>query len=297
MPETTTQLSPPRLRLFGLAALALVLGFAVPLWHLARFVVNDELHSYIPLIPLVSFYLVWLQREKLPRASAPARKLAAFFCACGRGVMAWWWSASFAEENYLSLAMLAWLFFLAAAGCEFLGGALMRAAAFPFGLLIFTVPFPIFLRNGIEAGLQHGSAKVADWMFALSGLPVFRDGMNFKLPGMSLEVAPECSGIHSTLVLFITSLLAAQMFLRRPWHRAVRVLAVIPLALARNGFRILVIGELCTRIDPEMINSPIHRHGGPLFFVLSLLPFFLLLYFIRKSERPRVSRPLSSSGN
>ena len=295
MPETTTPLSPPRWRNFGLAALALAAGFAVPLWHLARFVMHDELHSYIPLIPLVSFYLVWQQREKLPRDSAPARKLAAFFFACGLGLMVWWWTASFAEENYLSLAMLALLFFLTAAGCEFLGGAVMRAVAFPFSLLVFTVPFPIFLRNGIETGLQHGSARVADWMFTLSGLPVFRDGMNFQLPGMSLQVAPECSGIHSTLVLFITSLLAAQMFLRRPWHRAVLVLAVIPLALARNGFRILVIGELCTRIGPEMINSPIHRHGGPLFFVLSLLPFFLLLYFIRKSERPRVSRPLPSS--
>lgn len=295
MPENPAQLPPPRLRLFGLAALVLALGFAVPLWHLARFVVNDELHSYIPLIPLVSFYLVWLQREKLPRHSAPARKLAALFCACGFGLMAWWWTSQFAEENYLSLAMLTLLFFLATAGCEFLGGAVMRAVAFPFGLLIFIVPFPIFLRDGIEAGLQHGSARVAEWMFTLSGLPVFRDGMHFQLPGMNLQVAPECSGIHSTLVLFITSLLAAQMFLRRPWHRAMLVLAVIPLALARNGFRILVIGELCTRIGPEMINSPIHRHGGPLFFVLSLLPFFLLLYFIRKSERPRVSRPLPSS--
>jgi hypothetical protein len=33
-----------------------------------------------------------------------------------------------------------------------------------------------------------------------------------------------------------------------------------------------------------MINSPIHRRGGPLFFALSLIPFFLLLLFLRKRD-------------
>jgi hypothetical protein len=33
-----------------------------------------------------------------------------------------------------------------------------------------------------------------------------------------------------------------------------------------------------------MINSPIHRRGGPIFFALSLIPFFLLLVFLRKRE-------------
>jgi exosortase/archaeosortase family protein len=109
--------------------------------------------------------------------------------------------------------------------------------------------------------------------------------MLFRLPGISLEVAPECSGIHSTLVLFITSLLAGQLLLRRTWKRTVLWLAVIPLALLRNGFRVFVISELCVHVSPQMIDSPIHHHGGPVFFVLSLAPFFLLLYFLRKGER------------
>ena len=297
MSETTTQPSPPRLRMFALATMGLALCFAIQLWKLAGFVVKDDLQSYIPLMPPLSGYLVWYQREKLPRNSVPALTSAIIFSAAGLCMVAWWHTTRLAGENGLSLAMLAFLLLLAGSGCIFLGGTLMRAVAFPFGLLVFIVPLPTFLRNWIEAGLQHGSAKVAEWLFALSDLPVFREGMFFQLPGMRLEVAPECSGIHSTLVLFITSLLAAWMFLRRPWSRAILVLAVVPLALARNGFRILIIGELCTRIGPEMINSPIHRHGGPLFFVLSLLPFFLLLYFIKKSELPRAPRPLPSAVN
>ena len=62
------------------------------------------------------------------------------------------------------------------------------------------------------------------------------------------------------------------------------VLVVIPLALLRNGFRIFVIAQLCVRIGPQMIDSPIHRHGGPVFFVLSLVPLFLLLVYLSKRE-------------
>jgi exosortase C (VPDSG-CTERM-specific) len=193
-------------------------------------------------------------------------------------------------EDALALSTLGWLLCLTGAGCWFLGGAIMRFLAFPFFLLIFMIPLPVFMRNGVETALQHGSAVVADWMFTLSGMPFLRDGMRFDLPTISLQVAPECSGIHSTWILFITSLVAGHMILRRPWKRAVLCLVVIPLALLRNGFRVFVIGELCVHVNPRMIDSPIHHHGGPLFFVLSLIPFFLLLYFLKKGELTNSAR-------
>jgi len=115
------------------------------------------------------------------------------------------------------------------------------------------------------------------------------------LPGFSLDVAPECSGIHSSLVLLITSLLAGHLFLRVPWKRAVLTLAVIPLAILRNAVRILTIGELCVHVSPTMINSYIHRRGGPIFFAFSLVPFFLLLYYLRRSELRKGSIPTLAS--
>jgi hypothetical protein len=33
-----------------------------------------------------------------------------------------------------------------------------------------------------------------------------------------------------------------------------------------------------------MIDSYIHRHGGPIFFIASLLPFFFFLLYLQKSE-------------
>ena len=274
------------IRKFSLAAGALVLLFGSALWRLGNFAWHDELHSYLVLIPFVSLYLVWLEQEKLPPPAAPAKISAAIFSLAGLGVFAWHWLAPRpALADDLAQTTLAFVLLLTAVGCWFLGRALMRALAFPFALLIFMVPLPDAGRDAVEVFLQHGSALATSALFALSDIPVLQTGLQFKLPGITLQVAPECSGIRSTLVLFITSLVAGKLFLRRGWSRAVLCLVVIPLALLRNGFRIFVLGELCVRIGPHMIESPIHHRGGPLFFALSLLPFFLLLYWLRRRER------------
>jgi exosortase C (VPDSG-CTERM-specific) len=277
-------------RRFALAAALLTLGFALPLWRLFAFAVSDDLHSYIPLMPFICAYLAWTLKLELPGESSPARLAALLFFVAGAGATA----AGLARahiagpvpmEDALALTTLGWLLCLAGAGCWCLGGATMWALVFPFCLLLFMIPLPVVARQAVESALQHGSADVADRMFALCGMPVLRTDTVFQLPGITLEVAPECSGIHSTWVLFITSLVAGRMMLRQPWRRAVLCLAVIPLALLRNGFRVLVIGELCVHVSPTMIDSPIHHHGGPLFFALSLVPFFLLLYGLKKSEK------------
>ncbi len=270
---------------FIIATAILVMLFSLPLWRLIRFAAPDDLYSYILLIPFISLYLVWLNRGKLPAAGSPAVKTASLFFILGLSFLAWYWlQPPVLLVNELALTTLSFVFFLAGVAGIFLGGRLMWSVAFPLALLIFLVPFPQAVRDGIESFLQYGSAEVADWMFQISGMTYFRNGLLFKLPTISLQVAPECSGIHSTVVLFITSLVAGQMLLQRTKGRAALALFVLPLALFRNAFRIFVLGQLCVHIGPHMIDSPIHHHGGPLFFALSLVPFFALLYYLKKSE-------------
>lgn len=283
---------------FTFAAGALAVLFLLPLWRLVRFAAGDDLHSYILLIPVLSLYLIRLRRKNLPTVCTSSAIPAAVFFLAGLAVCAWHWLAPRALlADNLAQSTLAFLLLLTGAGFWFLGAAFLRAILFPFALLAFMVPLPDAARDAVEVFLQHGSASAAGWMFSLSGLPVLQSGLEFKVPGITLHVAPECSGIHSTMVLFITSLVAANMFLRRPWRRAALCLAVVPLALLRNGFRIFVLGELCAHIGPQMIDSPIHHRGGPLFFVLSLAPFFLMLYWLRRSERAGESLPSAAPKN
>jgi exosortase/archaeosortase family protein len=71
------------------------------------------------------------------------------------------------------------------------------------------------------------------------------------------------------------------------------VIAIL-LGIARNAFRILVLAYLSVRIDPSYINSAIHHKGGTLFFIISLVPFMISIWIIRRIEKsPRQqNRPI-----
>jgi exosortase C (VPDSG-CTERM-specific) len=222
------------------------------------------------------------------------------FFAAGTGLIFWRAALAVGGENLpiedsLALTTLAFLLMFGGICCWTLGRRTLRARVFPLAFLTFMVPLPVDLRTYLETLLQYGSSAAAYGFFRLSGMPVLQNGVVFHLPGFSLQVAPECSGIHSSLALFITSVVAGHLFLRARWKQVALALAVIPLALLRNGFRVFVIGQLCVRIGPQMIDSYIHRHGGPIFFVLSLIPFCLLLWLLAKPERNSTRIQASSS--
>ena len=284
-------------RLIGGAIFLVALAclFGRDLLALIKHAAGSEIHSHIVLVPFISAYLIYIQWQQMPRQYRASFIPGILFGLAG---LAAWVTAHrlrggiglISYNDYLALITLALVLLICAGGFLFLGLAWMRAAAFAMSFLLFAIPLPDHLVEFLENASKLGSAEVANAFFSLSGTPMYREGLVFQLPGIAIEVAQECSGIRSSWVLFITSLLASHMFLKSPWRRAVLVLCVIPLGLLRNGFRILVIGMLCVHLGPEMINSMIHRKGGPLFFALSLVPLFLLLRWLRRGE----NRPAST---
>jgi len=113
-----------------------------------------------------------------------------------------------------------WLFFLAPPAANSWARGDARSGV-PVGLLIFTVPLPIFCGPHRDR-LQHGSARVADWMFTLSGCRRFATGNDFQLPGMKPASARDAAA--SIPRWFCSSPACRHMFLRRPGLRAVLVL-------------------------------------------------------------------------
>ena len=278
-------------RFLGAACFAVVLAavFGHPLLTLIKYAASSQLHSYILLIPFVSAYLLYIRRDQLPKKYSVDLPLAIIFLAIGLGILIFTYSWDFAGRvsginDRLTLLTLSFLCCLAAGGFFFLGRAWMRAAAFPLAYLIFIVPMPNAMADALEQASAVASAEMANILFHVTGMPFLRAGQIFQLPNITLEVGQECSGIRSSLVLFITSILAANLFLKTTWRRVALIAIVIPLAILRNGFRIFVIGLLCVHLGPQMIHSLIHRRGGPLFFVLSLIPFLFLLWLLRRGD-------------
>ena len=277
-----------RLRLLGLAGSVgvLTLLFVVPLAQLVGLALQNELHSYIPLVPFISAYLLYNQ----PRTVGSYRtSIGATATLAAAGVAALIVSIQFHDRlsvnDDLSLSMLAYVSFIGASGFLFLGSDRMRAAAFPVAFLVFMVPLPAVAVNWLELRLVAASADASALLFAWIGTPLFRQGAVFTLPGIVLEVAQECSGIRSTVVLVMTSVLASNLFLQSTWRRVALIAVVIPLAIVRNAFRILVIGLLCVYVGPHMSDSFIHHRGGPIFFALSLVPLSFFLLWLRRHDR------------
>jgi exosortase C (VPDSG-CTERM-specific) len=267
----------------------LITGFLRSLLHLAVAALGSDLNSYILLVPAVSAYFFITERDRLAPAFTRSIGIAAVPFAFAVTALAFATIPggrfhALSENDQLSLLMFSFVGLLWSGGYFFLGSSWMRQAAFPMFFLIFLVPLPDPAVAWIENGLRLGSAEAANMLFALTGTPAVRSNTVFQLPNITIEVAQECSGVRSTWVLLITAIIAAKMFLTKARSRLALIAAVIPLGIARNGFRILVIGLLCVHVDPNMINSIIHRQGGPLFFAMSLVPLLLGLWLLKRRE-------------
>ena len=278
-----------RVRVYGFLCFVLLLVglFGRQLFDLFSAAINDDLNSYIVLIPAVSVYLLYLQRALLPRDYSSSFKAALVPLAIAALMLTWLMAGHlpFSSNDRSALVAGAFVALIWTGALVFLGQNWFRAAAFPLLFLAFLVPLPDRAVEWMETSLRIASAHAAAAFLSLSGMPALRDGLVFQLPGITLEVARECSGIRSSWVLVITSVIAGYMFLSKPTSRLLLVAAVIPLGILRNGFRIMVIGHLCVDIGPDMIHSLIHRRGGPLFFALSLIPLAIILWALRRYER------------
>jgi exosortase C (VPDSG-CTERM-specific) len=279
----------PRFKGMIVFTIILLLAFILPLCRWVVFALHSELYSHTLLIPFVSGYLIWTKRENIVVESQPNRPLAFGFMVVGALVAGSCWfmgkkHGALVEDDYLAAMTVSFWCFLVGGGFIFLGAKFLKSIALPVAFLFFSVPYPQFVHDGIETFFQQGSTEVSYAMLKIVGMPVLRTGTIFQMPGFALRVAPECSGIHSSIILLITSVVAAYLFMKSSWRRWVLVLCIIPLALVRNGFRIFTLSELGVHVGPQVMNSPLHHHGGPLFFLLSLVPLFFLLLYLTKSE-------------
>jgi exosortase len=209
------------------------------------------------------------------------------------------WGSGFQPDGRLSLAMLALVVWCAGAFVLCFGADIARAFLFPLAFLLWMVPIPSFMLAGIITFLQRWSAFAAQLMFTAVGVPVSQDGFLLTIPGLTVEVAKECSSIRSSLMLVVTTMVLAQLELRSFWRKLLVVAVALPLSVAKNGLRIFTIAMLGTRVDPAYLTGSFHHHGGVVFLLIALVVIFLLIWVLRKGEQ-RAARglvPLAPPGS
>jgi exosortase len=273
----------------ALSMIAVVLTATVVLWPLVAATVklslDDDRYLQIVIAPLLCVFLIYWHRAEVfakarhsPRVGIPL--LLASFVLCV--TLTYWQPRSsitllLAQSAGVLFGMSA--FFLCYGACSF------KAALYPLCCLFMMIPLPSDWMDKISSVYQHGSADVSYAILRLAGVPVFRQGMKLTLPGLEIEIAPECSGIRSSLVFFTVGVLAASLYLRSGWRKFALIASTIPIAIFKNGVRIVSLSLLSIYVNRAFLNGPIHHQYGGLFSLpVDLLLFLPLLLALRKSE-------------
>jgi exosortase len=249
---------------------------------------EKELYSHIPLIPFVSLYFFLTGKKSIfsevgwDYAKGILFMAAAFLVSwLGRSLQ-----GQLDQQDHLSL-MMAGLFVWTLGSFVFsYGASAARKATFPLLFLVFIIAIPTPLLDPFVRFLQQGSTEAAYGVFKIIGLPIYREGFVFSLPGLSVEVAEQCSGIRSSISLFITGVVAGKLFLEKGWSRIALVLAVFPVTIFKNALRIVTLSLLGAYVDRRFITeSWLHECGGITFFVVALFFLVPVVWGFRSAEK------------
>jgi exosortase len=271
---------------FGLILLACVGLSWKTLTVLFAYTWSSDSLNYVPLIPLVSAFFLFREREQIFSVVRPALAAGAFTILVGLGIYIMGIRNVFSWQGNqpLSLATLGIVLILLGGFLASYGIPAARAAHFSLLFLLLFIPIPDGILTWIIHFLQIRSTDLSYLLFKMTGTPVVRHGFLLTVPTVTIEVAVECSGIHSSIALFITSLLVTHFFLKTPWKIALFMFLVIPFAVIKNAVRIVTLTLLSIHVNPGFLHGRLHHQGGFVFFLLGLLLFSPVFFALERSE-------------
>lgn len=284
----------------GRARMLLAVGFGVffavlysfPIRELVLFVLHPEnrkYHSHIVFIPLVSGYLLLERRKEIAGQQSFSAHVGVPLLLAALALYLLGGSERFVSggTNRISLQMGSAVVFAVGGFIAIYGIPAFRHARFALLFLLFVAPMPTGIMEGILHFLQVCSTEVSYLLFKLSGVPIYREGFVFTLPGLSIEIAKACAGMRATVTLFIVTVLAGHLFLRSMRGKALLALSTFPITIVGNSLRIFGLTLLGLYVDRAYIDSTSlpHLRGGWLFFLVDLVIAAGVLAVLRRGER------------
>lgn len=240
------------------------------LWLLDRWTMSVWHNGHGILITLVVAYLIWKELktlQHLPKSSSPwgfAILIPALFLyVLDAGI------------NSQLLGAAALILSLPGLTLIFLGRERTKAILFPMVALFLTLPIPLAFTESLHLVLRQIATFGVSWLLPLLGVPVFVTGTTLEIPNGSLQVADACSGF-STLYATVTVAILTAYFCTSILRRIAVLLVAVPLAIAVNIVRVLVLTLLVNWVGLDMLKTSAHEISGMLTFVVALPIVFWL---------------------
>lgn len=264
----------------------LLLCYAPVLYSMGKMWVEDDNMSHGLFVPLAAAYIAWNKRDELARIKPKTN----------------YWGLPLVLLGFLMLCVgppsLPTFVFMVRTGflCSligailFLGGTdVLRALAYPLLLLPLMIPLPAFIYDRLTAPLQRLASILAESFLTISGYSVLREGNILHMPTQTLSVAEACSGLRSLYALTFLTLTYAYFFAPRGWARWILIVAIVPVAILVNSFRVTLTAILGVYNTAWTVGI-YHEMLGWSVFVFAFLILLALNQILKKSAgTPRLS--------
>jgi len=273
----------------ALPAVAVFLAYVPTIISLAKGPWQTEQEGHGPLIIAASLWLVWHERSMLRRVRiAPAPFLGWLALLSGLILLVLSRIQDVLTTEALSMIPVAIGIVLLLAGWPAL-----RALAFPIGLLLFAVPAPDWMIDGLTVPLKVFISDAVTQLLYTLGYPVAQNGVMIMIGSYQLLVKDACSGLNSIFALSAIGLFYVYTFRRNSKLRAALLLAgIIPITILANFLRVLGLVLTAYYGGVGLVDGILHDVTGIALFAVALVLLFLLDGILALGEKMgRIWRP------
>lgn len=251
-----------------------VVGFTVTLWA------TNETYAHGFLIPLISAWLIWRQREALarlqPKPNAWGILPFALFCV--------FWELGY-QGGTIVVQQYALVGLMVISVWTLLGTEVFRQIMFPLLFLFFAVPFG----ESFIPAMMNFTADFTVAALRLTGIPVYREGNFLTLPTGNWSVVEACSGLRYLVASMTLGVLYAYLAYRSTKRRALFIIASTLVPIVANGLRAYMIVMLGHLSGMRLAVGVDHLIYGWVFFGLVMLLLFWVGSLFREENTPASS--------
>jgi exosortase len=151
----------------------------------------------------------------------------------------------------------------------FLGVERTRAIAFPLAFMAFMLPLPLVLTGRIHLFLREVATVLSAQVIPLLGISVYAEDKILYIREGTLSVSDACSGFSTLYAACAVAALAAYSC-DSTRRRVLTLAAAVPLAIAANLVRIVLLVVAVRFSGMGVLDTWIHPASGMLTFALAL---------------------------
>ena len=257
------------------------LGAMVTVWN------RSETFTHCWVVPPIALWLAWRLRHQV-LALSPRPVFWVWLPLLAMGLV-WLLGQLVAVNTAPQLALVAMLVLSVPA---LLGLPVTRVLAFPLAFLFFAVPVGDFL----TPTLMQWTADVTITALRLSGIPVYREGLQFVIPSGTWSVIEACSGMRYLLASTMVGALFAYLNYQSPRRRWLFVAVSIVVPVLANWLRAYMIVMLGHYSNNQLAVGADHLVYGWVLFGIIIMALYWIGARWAEPEAVWPSQPMSQAG-